>query len=153
MRKQALTFLELIIVIAIFLLIITYSVPKILRGYISNELEIADQEIIHVLRTANVNSTQQVRDNSFGVQFDASGSTYTLFEGSSYASRNQNFDVQYNLPETVGFDSINLTGSGTEVLFDQVTGETSQSGTIMIIGSNDVTVTITVNSIGNVYSE
>ncbi len=119
-----------------------------------NDLEVATQELVHVLRKGNTQSTTQIADNPWGVKFlDSTTDSYVLYSGDSYAARDTTWDTVYPLPDSVTFSSISLQGGGSEVLFTQVTGATSQYGTITLVSSNGSTRIITVNTLGNAYSD
>lgn len=143
--------LEAMIVIAVFLLMVTASAPPIVSLLLSNDMEVARQELIHVLRQANERASTQVYDSSWGVYLDTTADQYTLFSGDSYATRNTALDVLYALPNSIDFGSIDLTGGGTEVIFDQITGATSQDGSIELNSPQESPLNILINPIGNVY--
>jgi type II secretory pathway pseudopilin PulG len=149
MKTPAITFLEIVLVIGIFMILMSATVPQIARQFFSNELEVGAQELVKNLRKAQAQATTQVRDSSWGLHLDTAADTYTIFAGDDYASRVLGLDLEVSLPSSVGFQSVTFT----DVIFDQVTGATSNPGDIILDSeSESETRTITVNALGNVES-
>lgn len=144
--RKAITLIELILVVSIGLLLLAVAVPQNLSTLFRNDLEIASQELVHVLRKAQAQASTQVYDSAWGVQFDSGSRQYTLFAGSTYASRNSDHDVLYELPGAVEFGTLSM---GTELVFEQGSGETSQPGSLELLGVNGDSKNITVNSYGH----
>ncbi len=151
-KSPALTLLEVFLVITIFAVLIVAVTPNMIIFFFSNQSTLAEQEVVHTLRHSREKAATQIHDSSWGVYFDTGASTYTLFSGSTYVGRDASLDVDYPLPGSVTFGTITLTGGGTEVVFDQITGNTSQDGTVEITSASDPTITVTINAFGNVSS-
>jgi len=151
LKNPAMSFLEVIIVVAIFTVLIAAAGPPMVTMLFSNQMEIANQELVHAMRHAHERATTQIHDSSWGVYLDTSVQTYTMFAGDDFAGRDMSFDINYSLPVSVTFGTVSLTGGGAEVVFDQVTGETSQDGTIDLESESEGARTITINPIGNVF--
>ncbi len=66
--------------------------------------------------------------SQYGVYF--ASSTAVLFKGPTYAASLQNSTA--TLPANTEISNLNLTGGATSVVFQRLTGETVQSGTIKI---------------------
>lgn len=138
MIKKAFTVLELIVVIAIFMVLVGISVPPLVNYMFANQVEVAGQELSHVLRMAQSYASMQVDDSSWAVSLDAGLGTYTFNS------------IEYTLPGSVSFGTINLNGGGSDVVFNQLTGDTADYGSVEVVGSSGDVFTITINSIGNV---
>ncbi|MBT4384409.1 hypothetical protein HOD30_01530 [Candidatus Peregrinibacteria bacterium] len=145
MKYKAFSFLEFTIAIAVLLIIITYTVPKMANYMFSNQLEVAGEGVIHVLRKAQAQSATQVNDEIWQVDFDEVAGTYTF--GSSDEAT---YDIVYTLPGTVSFTDVTLTGAGDVVIFDQLTGASATDGTIELTGSDGSTYSISINTKGHV---
>ncbi len=154
MKKAAFSILELTFTVTIFMVLLVYTVPQLVHSIFRNDLEVATQELVHVLRQANAQAATQISDSAWGVKFlDSTTDSYVLYAGSTYAGRDTTLDITYPLPDSVTFSSISLQGGGSEVTFNQVTGATSQYGTITLVSSSGGTTrTITVNTLGNATS-
>lgn len=154
MKRPAFSFIELMLVLSIFMLVLVYTAPRMVGTMFRNDIEVATQELVHVLRKANSQATTQVHDSDWGLKFiDSTTDTYVLYSGGDYATRTSSLDTTYTLPDSVSYNTISPQGGGTEMNFDQVTGETSHYGTIVLQDANGDTRTITVNSLGNVSSD
>lgn len=151
-KKPAITFLEILMVMSIFVILVAAAAPPLVISLFENHADLAEQEMTHVFRHAHERSTTQVQDSAWGVYLDTGANTYTMFAGTSYVGRNTSLDINYVLPGSISFGTITLTGGGTELVFDQITGNTSQDGTVELNSTQETTITITINSLGNVSS-
>jgi len=151
MKHKAITLLELIIVVSIFMLMVTAAMPRLVTGLYANQIEVAGQELVHVLRVAQSNSMDSFQDSSWGVYFDSA--QYVLFVGDSYALRDTSKDLNYPLPGSVSFGALSLNGGGSEVVFAEASGMTSQYGTIDLDSASDPTQTVTVTRFGHVQKD
>ena len=145
--------LDMLLVLGVFGVLIILSLPA-LRGF-QKETDLTNTvaEVVSILRVAHSRTVSSEGDIQHGVYFNASTSPhqYTLFRGASYASRTVTFDEVYELPDAVNFSIISF-GGGKELVFDRITGNTSQSGSTVLILSADSTKTETiyVESSGNI---
>lgn len=131
--KKAFTFIELIIVIAIFLALTTFSLSAFFRFRRESALTNNAEEIIGALRMAQNRTLISKNLSRYGVYFKTTVSPhqYILFQGESYALRNDSFDETYEISSDVKIFEIDLAG-GSEVVFNRLTGTTSQSGAISL---------------------
>ena len=92
------------------------------------------------MREARGQTLSSENSSQYGVHFTSS--KITLFTGSSYivgTSTNQDF----NLTSTDTILTITLTGGGNDIVFNRLTGETTQNGTV-VVSSTLATTTRTV---------
>lgn len=148
MKTKALSMLEILIVIAIFMVIMGAATTQMVSFFFGNDLEVGTQQFTSTLRRANALASNQVNDSAWGVQFDESAGTYTLFSGTGYETRTTSLDQVLSLPASVSFSSIVLNGGGTGVVFDQGTGVTSQYGSIVLMAADEVKALVTVTILG-----
>ena len=152
-NERGFTMLDMLLVLGVFGVLIILSLPA-LRGF-QKETDLTNTvaEVVSILRVAHSRTVSSEGDIQHGVYFNASTSPhqYTLFRGASYASRTVTFDEVYELPDAVNFSIISF-GGGKELVFDRITGNTSQSGSTVLILSADSTKTETiyVESSGNI---
>jgi len=140
--KSGFTFLELIIVIGVATLL-SYIILSSLITFRKNQALEKDTEIVVQLLAQARNQTLSSKNATvYGVHFTAP--IVTLFVGSSYvAGTPTNEDV--NLSSTDTILTINLTGGGSDVIFQRLSGETAQNGTVVVSSpgiSRTKTVTI-----------
>ncbi|MFA6307253.1 MAG: type II secretion system protein [Patescibacteria group bacterium] len=134
------TLLEMILVIAVIGILSGITLPSYNKFQNSNNLELATMELVQALRRANLLSLASSRDSSWGV-FLSSGQI-TLFKGSSYLSRDINYDENYNIS-----DIIQISGL-SEVVFAKFSASPQSTGTINFSINANTNKTITINSRG-----
>jgi prepilin-type N-terminal cleavage/methylation domain-containing protein len=108
------TLIELLIVIGIIAILVSFSFLFGLNFYKSQQLESQAQTILQTLRRAQSKAISVELDSSFGVYF--TDQNYILFKGNSYAERDPQYDEIFNLPET-----INVSGL-SEIVFLKMEG-------------------------------
>lgn len=128
MQKQGFTFIELLVVIGILSLLLTLSLLAFRPFEREKVLEGASQELTATLEEAQNNTLASENEGSWGVSFDilATPHTYTLFQGSSFASRNEAHDKVHVLPLSIEFSSLNMEDN--EVVFSRLTGFPTSAG-------------------------
>ncbi len=142
MKFSGFTLIEMLLVIAIIAIISGISIPVYQSFQVRNDLDIATASIVQSLRRAAVLSQAVDNDTSWGV-YVTSGSL-TLFKGTSYATRDSNFDELFDIPLTI-------TPSGvSEIVFTKFTGLPQTTGTITLTSNTNETRTITINAKGMV---
>lgn len=150
--KHGFTLLELIMVVAIVAVIAFVTTPLTIQFYQTQTLNGVQNQLLEVLGRARNKSVAQLNDSAFGVYLAASTSlTYTLFQGSTYATRTSLLDEFYDVPPST---TIVFPGNATTILFTKHTGIPvnesggSATGTI-VITRGGTTKTITVDEFGN----
>lgn len=142
MQKQGLTFVELVVVVGILLIILGISIPALRIFERGKSVEHTAESIIAVLQEAQQNSITRKNESTWGVSFDTASNPqqYILFEGSSFASRNQNSDKIHSLPSSLEFSSLNMTNN--ETVFAKLTGFPQQTGDVGVAekGSTEETL-------------
>ncbi len=122
-RGEGFTLIELIITVA--LLTIIFSLGPFLDVAVLRDFQIS-QEAGHLegnLRGLQFLALHQKNDSAFGIKF--SEDRYLLFEGPSFARKNEIFRIHL-LPE--GF----IISGPEEIIFEKVTGKPSWEGVIRI---------------------
>lgn len=140
-KSRGFTFIEFLLVLGIFTLLITVSLPLAVDFYNNQQLNLQEQGIVQALRVAQLKAMSREFDSSFGLYINST--QYVLFKGDSYLSRDTSFDEVYDFPT-------NLQVSGlSEVVFNKLTGTTSNTGiTTLTLGNK--TETININEMGRV---
>ncbi len=146
-QDSGFTLIELLVSVAV-LAVLSAS---IFLGYSSAsknaELKTAAFQAVDVLNLARSRTIASLATSSYGVHFEQS--QYVLFKGIVYDAGDAN-NIFYPLSTVVEFASIALTGGGSEVFFDRLTGKTAQNGSIIVRLASDITKskTITILSSG-----
>lgn len=135
---RGVTVIELLIVITIISLIGITVIP-IGAGFLGrNALRNKTSELLSSIRIAQLNSISGKSGGPWGVKVDSS--YITLFQGSSYESRNASLDKKFAIPASIVITS-------TEIIFSAVDGTPSISPTINITGGTD-SRSLIINQLG-----
>jgi prepilin-type N-terminal cleavage/methylation domain-containing protein len=140
--KQGLTAVELLISIAIIGMVLALLTLAFLTPVGQANLERAAESVQSVLERAKVKTLGSENAQQFGVHFEADRAVF--FEGDTYNASDPN-NVVYALPRRVTISSIALNGGGADIVFERLTGETSQYGTIVIELTNNSSIQRTIS--------
>ncbi|KPJ73661.1 hypothetical protein AMJ48_00420 [Parcubacteria bacterium DG_74_1] len=144
-RVESFTLVEILIVIAVLAILIAMTFPVFRSFRVESDLNNSVEKIINALRLAQSKTLASEEASQWGVYFSTSTDPhqYTLFRGTSYASRVTSSDEVYALPDSVEVYDINLVGE-PEIVFDRLIGSTSQSGNVSLRLKTDPTKNQTV---------
>ncbi len=125
---------ELIIGIAILALLMTMLITAYVSLQKKPQLDNATQEVMNILRLAQNQTLASQGNSKYGVYFNTATTpnTYILFRGTSYATRDTSVDKTYLVAAITEFSAITITGGGSEVVFDQLTGATQKSSSVTL---------------------
>jgi len=125
----------------IIVVLIISAVPLYSYFQIVNVASAVQTEIVQNLRLAQNQAQAGLNNSAFGIYFNTN--QYTLFQGSSYAQRDLQQDILFNLPSDFTLSGLN------EATFAIKTGLPSTTGTITLTNNADSsTKNIIINSIG-----
>jgi len=138
-KKNGFTIFEIIIAVAILSVL---SLVTISNFYFWNKKKDVDnniQEFANILRLAQNRTISSENSSQYGVYINTAvnPNSYILFSGVNYASRIISADQVYLLTKSVEFFGINLSGGGSEIVFDKLTGASAKSGDISIRSKSD----------------
>lgn len=137
--NHGLSFVEILLVISIFLILAASSIPLSAGFFTRNQFVSTRNELISALRTAQQNSMAAKGNQNWGVWIDAS--QIVLYQGANYVSRNAVFDQVYQIPA-------DTTVTGNELNFAKVNGNLSQAKTIILQNKGGETTTLNINLFG-----
>ena len=143
-NNQGFTFIEIMIVSAVFAILIGTTVPVYLFFQSEERLTVAKFELIQQIRLAQKQSAATFLDSTYGVYM--TGTQYTYYRGDSYATRIEDNDQILTLP-----DGVQFMGS-YEVAFQEKSGDATGDSTIELedVNTSDQ-VSVLINSEGLVY--
>ncbi len=150
------TLVELIISVALLVIIMTAMIASQTYFLSRTYMDTASEDIIGVLRQAQLQSRERYRDSAWGVHLQdnpGAADSYTFFRGQSYAARDTVDDLKTDLAASINFSNINLNGGAIDVPFEKGTGKTSSYGTFYIENQAGEHRTISVSAIGLVESD
>jgi prepilin-type N-terminal cleavage/methylation domain-containing protein len=135
------TLIELVIVLAIMLMLSAIVGTLSSNTLPKNQLQSESETIVENLRRAQALTIAGKQDQLWGVHLTSS--TLTLFAGTSYATRDTQYDQVRSLPAGLSVSGL------TDVVFEAITGETTNTGTTTLTAdATSETVSITVNARG-----
>lgn len=145
------TLVEVVVVIAFTVIIMTIGVVNLLGSRSKYALETAAEKIVFDLRLASENAKGQKDGTAWGIRMmnDVTGGYFEVFSGDDYASG-------IKIPRTVLSSEVQFvvpaSGAALDIVFNKVTGlpATSASITIGLRNFPTVTKTITVNANGTI---
>ncbi|MGH7141547.1 MAG: pilus assembly FimT family protein [Minisyncoccia bacterium] len=147
--SRGVTLVELLVVIALMALLATIA-SAVLGGFTTAQTLAADAAAASsLLEQAHTDALTGASGEPHGVHFDSSAGTLTSFAGSSYTPDDPQ-NVVYSLYGGIVIHSITLAGGGSDVVFDQLTGDTSENGSVVLAVSSDASrqKTIQISSVG-----
>jgi type II secretory pathway pseudopilin PulG len=141
--KKGFTMIEILLVVGIAVSIFFLSAPFALNFYRTQLVEETRDNINTALQRARHNAILQKNDSSFGVKFNMTLGSYTIFQGISFAERVTDQDEIFYLPAGITLE----VPDGEEIVFSKLTGASENPGSISI-NLNGVIKTITVDENG-----
>jgi Tfp pilus assembly protein FimT len=141
------TIIEILLVIALGSLLIGLVILSLGKVNTAEALDKSADTIVSALSEARSMTLSSVADSRYGVHFDPD--QVVLFRGAVYdpgASTN----VPTALNARVTIQNIALSGGGSEVIFDKLTGKTSYNGSVEVAlkGATTTYKTIIISATG-----
>lgn len=121
MRRAGFTLLELLLSVSMIAVLTSVVIPFSRSYYTKNGLALATESDEQALRQAESYARGQVHDTEWGVY--ATTGHIVVFSGSSYATRNTDLDISFDISNNIG-----VSGT-TEIVFAKLTALPSSSGT------------------------
>lgn len=137
--KNGFTLIELIIVISTITILGSLAYPLYGSFQQKTSVQTITQDLVYTLRQAQTYARVQKNSTNWGVY--CTQGKYILFQGSSYATRNQIFDDITEIPSYISFSGL------SEIVFNQ-SGYPLTSGSLIIFFSDTLQQTIYLSSEG-----
>jgi prepilin-type N-terminal cleavage/methylation domain-containing protein len=144
-QKKGFTALELLIVVSIMAILVTIIISPFAAFRNSKVLDTASEETLALLSEARADTLSAKGGYQYGVHFETA--QIVLYRGAAYSSTDVSNKV-VALDSALEVSSVALVGGGADVLFDRLTGKTSQSGTVVIRVKNDIAKSRTITIFG-----
>lgn len=141
-KNTGFTLLEVLLSVAIIGILAGLGTPIYQSFQVRNDLDIAGNTIAGSLRRAQVLSQGVDGDTTWGLYVQSG--EITLFQGSSYASRDVDFDEVFILPASI------IPSGISEIVYNKFTGEPQITGTIILTSNSNETRNITINEKGTI---
>ena len=146
--NRGFTLIEIITVIAILVILLLLTVSVFGRFKERQAIDVNAQIVAEALREARDKTLDSLDASAYGVHL--ASTTVTVFKGATYSpSDPENQERILASPVIVSSSTI----SGVDILFERLTGETSDSGSIFVgvEGKSSPLKEIVVESTGLVY--
>ncbi len=141
--KRGFTLIEVLIVLGILAIVVAFSLVASTSDYEASAFRAERTALLTLLETARADALNNVDETSHGLYITGSG--YTLFEGASYATRDASRDQ--SVPASY---AATVTGGTSEVVFAQLSAESSDTTITLTDPNRHLAYTITVNKEGGV---
>jgi type II secretory pathway pseudopilin PulG len=144
---KGITLLEIIFVIGIIGVIAVAVLGPLSQFRARKTLDASVEVVLAAFSRAHLDTISSLSDQQYGAHLDADQVVY--FIGPTYSALEVT-NVPYKLSPVIEIGNISLSGGGNDILFQRLTGGTSQSGTFEVRLKSDVTrkVVVTVNGTG-----
>ena len=147
------TLVELVIVIAIAIILAVISAPIYGSLQMRAQLGESTAQLVQTLRNTRELAVAGQNSAAHGVYLDFNDQdfdSYIAYQGSSYITRNANFDQVFKLEKTLSFANINLkmAAGDVDVNFSKGLGQPSNSGSFQLIHNSQGIKTISIGSKG-----
>jgi prepilin-type N-terminal cleavage/methylation domain-containing protein len=145
-KQKGFSYIEVMVTVAVLSIIFVGSIPIFKNFSKNSDLEIDTEKIVSSLRLVRQRTVSSMGESQWGVYFNVAvnPNEIILFKGSDFTSREITYDEIFYLLDTVQYDSINILDGGSEVVFERLTGMTSQIGTTTIMLLSDVSKTSSI---------
>jgi len=128
-HKQGFTLIEIIIVIAVIFFLVSVSIVSYRYFEKTTELEKTTQNIITTLKLAQAKTTSSEEASQYGIHFE--NDKYISFKGDAYQPESEDNKI-YNISNRLEIYDIDLSGEGSDVVFQRISGKTEQNGNVSI---------------------
>lgn len=145
MNNSGVTLMELLLVVAMILILSTAGSVFYSRFVTQNALSNTVDQIVQTMRKAQTYSMVSRKDNGGGWGVSFTAPKLTLYQGSSFVSRNQELDEEFSV--TWG---VSMNPSTFDIHFARGTGLPSPAPTTIRVTGLSTTKTITINAEGMV---
>lgn len=145
--SRGVTLLETLVAVGIMMLISGLVLASLNSFRAQKTMDAAVEEVLAAFSQAHFDTISSRNDKQYGVHIDIDKVVY--FVGPTYSASTAT-NVIYRFVVPVEIVSISLAGGGSDVLFDRLTGGTSQSGTFIIRAksNNTLQTLVTINGTG-----
>lgn len=139
--RRGFTVLELLIVIAILAFLLAIIIPSFMNFRRSSLLNTETMDLVTLVNRARLLSVSSKNDNQYGIHLESSKAV--LFQGTTYDVASTTNEVHMFGTGLVS-TSTTINGGGSEIVFEKVTGATSQNATttLLVTGTTSSTTVL-----------
>lgn len=134
--SKAFTLVEIVVVIGISVLLVLLTISFFSSFRNTQVLQGETSQALSIINKARSNTLNSKSDSEYGVRVN--GDQIILFQGLTFSSSSPSNEA-YVLHAAVTISSTTLSGGGTDIVFDRLTGDTSNSGSFTVSLKTDPT--------------
>lgn len=151
-RCRGFTVLEVVISLAIVVVLATVIVSVFSAFNRAQSLDGATEVVVSLVQEARTLTLASREGMVYGIHFATT--SVTLFAGSVYTEGASENDV-YELSDAIEISAITLSGGGSDVVFERLSGKTDESGTVTLsaVADPNRSRTITIDPTGLVSAK
>lgn len=140
MPKKGFTILEIMLIIGILVIIFSLGLPITFDFYKNYQLQAEGDKFISLLEMTRNSSMVNLNQFPHGIYWD--NDNFIIFEGSSFATRNQSQDQNFPRAKTISISGPN------EIIFNSLSGQITSS--TFVFNNGDKSFNIYVNQEGQI---
>lgn len=146
-KRAGFTLIEIVMALAIIMIVGGIILGPLSQFRTQKTLDAAVEEVFAAFSRAHIDTISSLHDMQYGVHFDADQVVY--FEGTTYIPGALT-NSAYQLNSAIEIGSMSLSPSGSDVVFERLTGGTSNFGTLEVRAKNNpaMKAVVTVNATG-----
>ncbi|MFH1946862.1 MAG: prepilin-type N-terminal cleavage/methylation domain-containing protein [Candidatus Magasanikbacteria bacterium] len=147
------TLVELLVVIGLGAILVGASAVIYGNWQVSAQLNESTAELTQNLRTARQRSVAGLNNSGHGIFFDIDSvgqDSYVLYQGSSYATRDDDYDrlIKFSQSLEITVTDFTLIGNDVDINFSQGLGQVINTGIITLTHSVEGSREVVVNELG-----
>jgi prepilin-type N-terminal cleavage/methylation domain-containing protein len=146
-KKRGFTFIELMIVMSLFILLASIGMGAYFQYYSLSLMNADIDSTITLIRNTRFKALKNPTNDNYGIHVNPVTETITGFRDTYNATSNENINVKLEQLKVLNLNLNPDIGTTNEILFESQTGKTQNYGDFTI-GENDFSYTITINSQG-----
>ena len=147
LNMKGLTLIEIIVVIAVIVMLF-FIILSAFSGFNRNyALDTSAGEVAEIISEARSFTLASKGDSAYGVHFESD--QVTLFKGVTYSSSDPDNQIT-TLSSLVTLSDISISGGVSDIVFERLTGDLDNDGTVTIslVSDSSKTRTITFSKTG-----
>jgi Tfp pilus assembly protein FimT len=135
-KNKGISIVETLIVICIISVVVAIIIPNLSEFRNQQVLKNTTEDVVSLINEARNNTISSKNSNTYGVHFQSDRAI--LFSGLSFVPSVDNKQIDFDSAVLIpGTGGINLTGGGSDIIFNRITGDTVNNGTIVIQLTSD----------------
>ena len=146
-KQKGFSLIEMVVVVAIGAVLVAVVVFSFSSFRNNKIIDVSADQILSVINEARVKTVSSEDYSRFGVRLEANRAVF--FKGDTFTEPNPS-NIQTTLSSLVEISDISLSGGGADIVFQKLTGKTSNYGSLRVRlrSDNNKYKTISVKSTG-----